>query len=257
MDLAVVEEKNLSWAPKNFDKAMELAKMVASTNFAPPAYRGKPEECLMAMMAGNEVGLGAMTSLQNIAVINGHPSIYGDAALALVKASPDYEALEEEITDNGKTAVCVAKRRGEKEVKRTFTMQDAETAGLLSKAGPWKTYPKRMLQMRARAWAIRDTWPHVLKGLSVREEAADIAPERNVTTDSTIVEEETINPIDEQRTRLNDLLLAAEKSGKVNHEDAVKTEENSRKYTTVEVLTKWIDKIESRINDVIEGEIVK
>jgi len=254
MDLQVIEEKNVSWAPRDFEQAMKFANMVAATSFAPATYRNKPEECLMAMMAGNEVGLGAMASMQNIAVINGHPSIYGDAALALVKASPDYEALEESITDNGKTATCIAKRKGEKPVKRTFTMQDAETAGLLSKSGPWKTYPKRMLQMRARAWAIRDTWPHVLKGLSVREEAADIAPEINVTPDH--VEEEKINPIEEQRQRLNDILLNAEEAGKVTNDEAIQTEANSQKYTTIEVLTKFVDKVESSINDVVEGEVI-
>lgn len=253
MDLQVIEEKSISWAPKDFEQATKFANMVANTSFAPATYRGKPEECLMAMMAGNEVGLGAMASMQNIAVINGHPSIYGDAALALVKASPDYESLQEEITDNGKTAVCIAKRRGEKEVKRTFTMQDAETAGLLNKSGPWKTYPKRMLQMRARAWAIRDTWPHVLKGLSVREEIADIVPEVNVTPDH--VEEIKVNPIDEQRERLQTMLSEAVTAGKVSQEDANTTEDNSKKYTTIEVLTKFVDKIESSISDVIEGEV--
>jgi hypothetical protein len=250
MDLQVVEEKGVSWAPKDFEQAMKFANMVANTSFAPTTYRGKPEECLMAMMAGNEVGLGAMASMQNIAVINGHPTFYGDAAFALVKASNDFEKLEEHLTDNDKTAVCIAKRKGESEVKRTFTMQDAQTAGLLDKAGPWKTYPKRMLQMRARAWAIRDVWPHVLKGLSVREEMADLAPEKNVTPD--YVEPVKENPIEVQRERLQIILEEAEQSGKVSIEDAKTTTDNSLKYTTLEVLTKFVDKVESSINDVIE-----
>jgi hypothetical protein len=56
----------------------------------------------------------------------------------------------------------------------TFTLEDAKTAGLWDKAGPWKNYPRRMLQMRARAFACRDSFPDVLKGIGVAEELQDI-----------------------------------------------------------------------------------
>ena len=50
---------------------------------------------------------------------------------------------------------------------------DAKRAGLWTKAGPWQTYPRRMLQMRARSFALRDAFPDVLKGLISVEEALD------------------------------------------------------------------------------------
>ena len=64
---------------------------------------------------------------------------------------------------------------------RRFTKQDAEKAGLWTKDGTWKNYPKRMLQMRARAFACRDAIPEALKGIAVAEEVMDIAPEREVS----------------------------------------------------------------------------
>jgi hypothetical protein len=57
-----------------------------------------------------------MQALQNIAVINGKPSVYGDAAMALVLASPVCEGIEESIEDEGTpnpVAVCIARRKGE------------------------------------------------------------------------------------------------------------------------------------------------
>lgn len=171
-----------SWTPTSFSEAQEFSKMVANSAFAPKDYRGKPEDCLMAMMTGNEVGLGAMASLQNIAVINGRPSIWGDAALALVKKSDDFEWIKEWL--DGDTAYCQIKRKGEDAVTRSFSWDDAKRAGLTEKSGPWKTYPKRMLQMRARSWAVRDVFPHVLKGFSIAEEASDVPKEpRDVTPD--------------------------------------------------------------------------
>ena len=58
---------------------------------------------------------------------------------------------------------------------REFSMQDAKQAGLTGKQGPWSQYPRRMLQMRARAFALRDVFADVLRGVHVAEEAQDIS----------------------------------------------------------------------------------
>jgi hypothetical protein len=71
------------------------------------------------------------------------------------------------------TAVCIAKRHGSTPVTARFSVMDAKRAGLWTKAGPWQTYPRRMLQMRARSFALRDAFPDVLKGLISVEEALD------------------------------------------------------------------------------------
>ena len=82
--------------------------------------------------------------------------------------------------DDGRTATCKVKRRGEPEQSRSFSMDDAKAAGLLGKQGPWTQYPKRMRQMRARAFAVRDVFPDVLKGLPVAEEVMDTPTERHM-----------------------------------------------------------------------------
>ena len=258
MELEVIESKAVSkvnWAPQTFEQGMKLAELVSKTGFAPKNYSGKPEECLMAMMAGNEVGLGPMASLQNIAVINGYPSVFGDAALALVKASPDYEYLHETFSEDGTKAICQAKRRGEEEAIRTFSIEDASSAGLLNKPGPWTQYRKRMLQMRARAWAIRDVWPHVLKGLSIKEEVQDIPEPKNVTPESK-PEELKKNPVDVEMERLKAILDKAVDEEKSTREEADTVLVNSKKYKTAEVLTRFVDKVNESLNNTIEGEIV-
>jgi hypothetical protein len=158
------------------DDAYRFAKMVAATEFAPKDFRGKPEACLLAIQAGAEVGLSPMQSLQSIAVINGKPSVYGDTALAVCKCSPVCEWVRERIEGDGDTmvAICEAKRRGDAEpVVSRFAMADAKRAGLAGKSGPWTQYPRRMLQMRARGFALRDAFPDLLHGLVTAEEAQD------------------------------------------------------------------------------------
>ena len=95
--------------------------------------------------------------------------------LAIVRASPLCEYVLEGLDADG-TAWCKVKRRGEPEQIRTFSDQDAKVAGLQGKAGPWVTAPKRMKQMRARAFALRDVFTDILRGMNMAEESADIPP---------------------------------------------------------------------------------
>ena len=99
--------------------------------------------------------------------------------LAIVRGSGLLEFIREEPTDEGCT--CTIKRKGEEPVARTFTMADAQKAGLANKQGPWTQYPKRMMQMRARAYALRDVFPDVLRGVEIAEEARDMpVPEKDM-----------------------------------------------------------------------------
>lgn len=165
--------------PQTLADARELATMVANSDLVPKDYRGKTGNVLVAWQMGAELGLQMMQALQNIAVINGRPSVYGDAMLALVKARPECDDVEETLTGEGDkmVATCIAKRVRKKPVVSTFSVDDAKKAKLWGKEGPWSNYPKRMLQMRARAFALRDAFPDILRGVSMAEEVIDIPPE--------------------------------------------------------------------------------
>lgn len=159
-----------------FDDAFRFAKMVSQSEFAPKDFKGKPESCLLAIQHGSEVGLSPMQSLQSIAVINGRPTIWGDAALALVQSSPVCEYVREYLEGEGDNlaAVCEAKRQGypSPSVSR-FSVADAKKAGLWGKTGPWTQYPQRMLTLRARGFALRNAFADALRGLITAEEARD------------------------------------------------------------------------------------
>jgi len=163
-----------TFAPRTIAEAMEFAKMLIESGFLPKAYVGKPPSAIVvALQLGLELNLQPMQALQSIALINNTPAVFGDTALALIKAHPAFEYVRETIDEASMTATCEVKRRGEPTVIRTFSQKDAATAGLWGKAGPWTNYPKRMLQMRARGFAIRDQFPDALKGIVTAEEAQD------------------------------------------------------------------------------------
>ena len=166
-----------NFSPANLDEAIHLSGMLSQSSIVPSSYKGKSEDILVAIIMGSELGFSPIASLQNIATINGKPSIYGDAMLALVKNSPLCEDVIETLIKADKQedsgAVCTVKRKGMEPVVVTFTVGDAIRAGLWKKAGPWTMYPKRMLQMRARSFALRDAFPDVLRGLVATEEIED------------------------------------------------------------------------------------
>ena len=164
--------------PRNFEQALTFSDYLADSDMVPKDFKGRPSNCLIAIQWGAELGLKPLQAMQNLAIINGRPSLWGDAVIALARSSPLCEFIIE--TDDGHTATCRVKRRGEPEQSRTFSMDDAKTAGLQGKAGPWTQYPKRMRQMRARAFALRDVFPDVLRGLPIAEEVMDMPTERHM-----------------------------------------------------------------------------
>ena len=159
--------------PASVKEGMELAAWIAKSDLAPRDYKDKPQNVLIAMQMGLEVGLSPMQSIQNIAVINGRPSIWGDSMLALCQNHRDFESIDENQSTNEK-GVCIVKRRGMEPQTRTFTVEDAKKAGLWGKQGPWQTSPARMLKLRARAFALRDTFADALRGLQSAEEQRDV-----------------------------------------------------------------------------------
>jgi len=176
----IVREGSFDLTPHSLAEAFQLAEMMSKSSLVPESFRGKTGDILIAVQLGSEIGLKPMQALSGICVINGRPTVWGDAALAVVLNSglmENYkEMTNEEIEAAGK-AVFWAKRVGLPEpIIREFSIEDAKKARLWNndKKPIWKDYPFRMLQMRARSWALRDGFADALKGMAIREEVEDI-----------------------------------------------------------------------------------
>jgi len=166
--------------PQNMPELFKLAEIVASSSMAPKSYIGKPQDTAVAMMMGMELGLNPMQAIQNIAIINGKPSVWGDAMLALVQNHPAFLSIDESFDEQTMTATCTVCRKGGKPHTQKFSQADAEAAGLWGR-NTWKQYPKRMLAMRARGFALRNQFADALLGLISAEEAQDMPVERDIT----------------------------------------------------------------------------
>lgn len=176
--------------PTDMDSAWRLATAVHKAGMTPYGI-DTPEKAMIAIMTGLEVGLPPMMAMQGIAIIGNRPTIWGDAALALVRSSGLLEEFEEYVEGEGdeRVGVCTAKRVGvAKSITTRFSVAEAKQAGLWqteavvqkrAKGGgtyeakndsPWFKYQSRMLKMRSRGFTLRDLFTDVLKGLYLREE---------------------------------------------------------------------------------------
>ena len=187
-----VKADNAVLAPKNMKQAWDFAESIHRAGMA-PAGMDTVDQIMVAMTAGLELGLPPMAAIQSVAVINGRPCLWGDALIGVVRSSPLCRYVREWIDGEGDqmVAYCETHRENEAEpVKRSFSVFDAQRAGLWQTEpivtrtvkgssykkrndSPWWKYPKRMLQMRARSWCLRDVYADILKGIQIREEVED------------------------------------------------------------------------------------
>lgn len=154
---------------------LEQAKMLAGSNLVPKPFRGKPADVLVATLWGAEIGLGPVSSMQFIDVIEGSPTLNAEGTCALIRRAGHSVQIE------GDAQHCTIKGRrrdsGDEQTV-TWTMDMARRAGLANKA-VWKSYPEAMLYSRAIKQIARSLFPDVQMGMSYAPEevASFAAPE--------------------------------------------------------------------------------
>ena len=168
-----------SLTPTTLEEAMSMAKLMAQSEMVPKDYQGKPGNVLVAVQMGAELGLKPVQSLQNIAVVNGRPSVWGDGLRALIMSAPDLVNIEDSLDDATITATCRITRKingNNVKFEASFSKADAEAAGLWGR-NTWKQYPKKMLEWRAFGFAARKAYADRLRGIQLAEESQDLAIE--------------------------------------------------------------------------------
>jgi len=184
---------------RNIEEVAKTVDFFSKASMLPKHFKGEDGRAnfAIALMYAQDVGLSVMQAIKDIAVINGKPALFGDSMLAVAQRSSNFEYIKEEFIKNGDQitgAICTVKRRGSPEHVRSFTISDAQTACLWNRSVPWKQYPKRMLQMRARSFALRDQFAAELSGCVSREEEED--REFIESTCSQVTENEPVKVLD-------------------------------------------------------------
>jgi len=157
----------------DFNPSMwQFAEIYSRSDAVGDCFKGKPDNVYIVLQHATVLGVPPLEAIQGMYVVKGKVSAYGDFLLALCMRHSSFEDIIEEFVGEGDsfTAKCTVCRKGRSPTVRTFSIQDARDAGLWNRNAVWKSYWKRMLQMRARGMALRDSFPDALHGMSVIEE---------------------------------------------------------------------------------------
>jgi hypothetical protein len=159
--------------PENFNQAADMAGRLARSTLIPAPLRGKPDDVLIILLTGRELGLSVMQSLGGIYVVEGRPSVSAEMLSALVLSHPEIvEAFEpEELT--AQRCVWIAQRRGRPPKKFTYTIEDAARAGLTGRDN-WKKHPMQMLKARASKLAAQTVFPDLTRNIVLDDEVPEV-----------------------------------------------------------------------------------
>ena len=179
----LVDQKSQLMVARDNSELMRMIQVMMK-GMAFPKTLDTPEKAIAAWQVAASLGLPPAVAIQNMAVIHGSVNLWGQLPKALAEKTGQLEDFklikindkQEEISLQNKNlndqvwgAVVQIKRKGRSMNEYSFTMLDAEKAGLKGKAGPWKDYTSIMLSRRATAHAIKFEFPDALMGVPVAE----------------------------------------------------------------------------------------
>ncbi len=179
-------------------------KFISGTEFVPKAFRNNIPAILACVSTGRELGLGDMTSLRSIHIIDGKATFSAELMVQLVRRrghSITFKASGESCTVHGRRV-----DNGD-EGEFTWTLKMAERVGLLGKDN-WKRFPESMLWARAVSQLCRMLFADCLAGASYTPEELGAG---DVTADELMEEPPDVDGApDEEEEPLPDVLLPDE-----------------------------------------------
>jgi hypothetical protein len=158
------------------------------------------EKVIAAWQVAASLKIPPAIAMQNMAIIQGSVCIWGQLPKALAEATGQLEDFKMILFDENQDVICLenknlnhdvwgsvcqTKKKGRSMNEYSFTMKDADKAGLSKKSGPWRDYPKIMLSRRAMNHAMKFEFPEALMGVPVAEYDFNAAPDLKDVTPST------------------------------------------------------------------------
>lgn len=173
--VAVRQPRRGDFLPMSMDEAIRFAETVQRADgMIPKAYLGNPGKILACVLAGQELGVGAMASLRAFHVVEGKPCADYSFWIARLKAS-GYRVEWIERTDERVRLRLTAPDGATHEEQ--WDKARATRAGLWNGKDPWKKYPQTMLSARCVTSAGRAFAGEVMFGCYEVDEVDEIIRE--------------------------------------------------------------------------------
>lgn len=186
---------NAFGSKEGFELAQREAKMLAASDLVPAQFRGKIENCVIALEMAHRMGASAMMVMQNLFVVHGNPGFSSKFLIATINACGKFSPLRYIMYDESgneidkpnprqKPFACVAYAvdlgTGQILYGTLVDLNMAKAEKWSTKDGSkWLTMPELMLQYRAAAFFQRAYAPEVSMGMLTKEEYDDLGDAAN------------------------------------------------------------------------------
>lgn len=182
-----------------FVEAQRIANLLSSSSIVPLQYRGREgmSNCVIALELSRRLGISVLAVMQNMFVVNGHPSFSSSFMISVINSSGLFGRLQFETTGAGENLSCFAwaieKSSGKRLEGVKVTYEMAKREGWLTKGcSKWQTMPELMIRYRAAAFWARLYCPDLLMGVAyLPEEAETIAESETPQEIPTVVSTNT------------------------------------------------------------------
>lgn len=204
---------------QSFEHTWRVATAFAKSKMIPKHFQQKPEDCMVALMMAQQLGVNPILALQNLQVIHGNVGFNSSFAIALANDRGNFkEPITWSSTGKGENLAVTAHTilKSGKEINVTVDMATARAEGWTSN-NKYKTMPEQMLRYRSATWLIRLHCPEVLLGMQASDEIEDVQLTKISTGGSPVdkinqkVKEkinitEEANKLDDTNTKLEEVI---------------------------------------------------
>lgn len=147
---------------QEWESMRDMANVLVKSGFLPEAL-DTAEKALAVLICGRELGIPPMQAIRGIHVVQGKPSLSAELMLALAYQNiPGFRFRVD--ASNEQLCKVTAQRPGAEAVTISFSMSDAQRAGLTGKDS-WKKYPGPLLRARATSAVLRIVAPDAIRGI--------------------------------------------------------------------------------------------
>ena len=169
----VLAQYSPEWQATAVRWQMALGLAQRDNGACPDALRGKPGAIFQVLSIGAEIGLPPMTALMHLYVFHGKVGMDAQTMRGLVRARGHVFRWVERTSER---CTAFGKRKDGEEMTVTWTIEDAQAAGLIKGDSAWETYPRAMLAARATAELCRALFEDVLGAIAYTPEELRAEP---------------------------------------------------------------------------------
>ena len=142
---AQIQDAPVVASPMSLGDIMELGNVLVRSGMFRSTVSA--EQAVAKVLAGRELGLGPIASMTHVFVIDGKVGLSAGLIGSKIRQHPDYDF---KVTEHSEEECAIEFfYRGEIAGTSSFSVKDAEQAGLLRQGSPWTKYPRNMVYARA------------------------------------------------------------------------------------------------------------